>query len=76
LIVIDRSVVINQQSVNQLINQSVGNQTNQKPPCGLVLREHLEDLIKTLSLLEYKVKEVNKVFDYIKVKVPTALYLP
>ena len=40
---------------------------------GSVLREHLEDLIKTLSLLEYKVKEVDKVFDYIKVKIPTAL---
>jgi hypothetical protein len=43
---------------------------------GLVLREHLEDLIKTLSLLEYEVEEVNKVFDCIKVKVPTVLYSP
>jgi hypothetical protein len=43
---------------------------------GLVLREHLEDLIKTLSLLEYEVKEVNKVFDYIKVEVPIVLHSP
>jgi hypothetical protein len=43
---------------------------------GSVLREHLEDLIKTLSLPEYKVEEVNKVFDCIKVEVPTALHSP
>ncbi len=43
---------------------------------GSILREYLEDLIETLSLLEYEVKEVDKVFDYIKVEILIVLYSP
>jgi hypothetical protein len=61
-----RDVTFNNNTFYHLSNLDVGS----------ILREHSEDLIKTLSLLEYKVEEVNKVFDYIKVKVPTALHSP
>jgi hypothetical protein len=68
LIVIDRSVAINQQSVNQLINQSVGNQTNQKPPWS------------ELSSASYSVTNQNPVHrplnHNIKAIIPTARINP